>query len=273
MKSFLMTIAIAFFLINGIFLNVVAQSYSELTDSSFVVLNDSISLDRIVPNVAFKQGEYLKFVIRYGPVKAGFAYMEIPDVIDVHGRPSFRVISRAESNNFFSTFYKVRDKVESLIDTSGIFTWRFEKQLREGKFEADIINYFDQKNQRVFTRKDTFDVPVYVQDVLSALYFIRTQKLVVGESISVDNFSDGKKYPLEVKVLKQEKIRVKAGKFSCFVIEPILKSTGLFQQKGRLTVWMTKDPTHMPVQMKTEIVVGSIIAELMEYKGVKPVKE
>jgi hypothetical protein len=273
MKSILVTIIFVFLIINGVFTNLMAQDVSEIADSSFSVLNDSINIDRVVSNVAFKKGEYLKFVIRYGPVKAGFAYMEIPDIVEINNKSSFHVISRAESNNFFSTFYKVRDKVESLIDTTGIFTWLFEKHLREGKFHADIINVFDQKNKRVFTRKDTFDVPLYVQDVLSALYYIRTQKLTVGESISVDNFSDGKKYPLEVKVLKKEKIRVKAGKFSCFVIEPILKSTGLFQQKGKLTVWMTEDPTHMPVQMKTEIVVGAIIAELLEYKGVKPVKE
>ena len=273
MNRYLTEIIIILVLIIGTFTNLFAQDVSEIADSSNSVVIDSVSLDRIVPNVAFKKGEYLKFVIRYGPVKAGFAYMEIPDIIEINNKPSFHVISRAESNNFFSTFYKVRDKVESLIDTTGIFTWKFEKHLREGKFQADIFNVFDQKNKRVFTRNDTFDVPIYVQDVLSALYYIRTQQLRVGESLSVDNFSDGKNYPLEVKILKKEKIRVKAGKFSCFVIEPTLKSTGIFQQKGRLTVWMTDDPTHMPVQMKTEIVVGAIIAELLEYKGVKPVKQ
>ena len=141
------------------------------------------------------------------------------------------------------------------------------------RLSADVVNIFDQENQRVIARKDTFQVPLYVQDVLSAFYYVRTQNIQIGKHFSVDNFSDGKNYPLEVKVLKKENVRVQAGKFSCFVVEPILKSTGIFKQKGRLKVWMTEDPTHTPVLMKSEIVVGSIVAELIEYRGVNPIKQ
>ena len=66
-----------------------------------------MNLERIVPNRAFKEGEWLKFSIRYGPIKAGFAYMEIADMVKVNERTSYHVISRAESNDFFSTFYKI----------------------------------------------------------------------------------------------------------------------------------------------------------------------
>ncbi len=251
------------------FNNLSAQIDTSAVDSSSI----SNNLDRVILNSAFKQGEYLKFIIRYGPIKAGYAYMEIPDIVYFDGHPCFHVISRAESNNFFSSFYKVRDRVESFIDTTGIFTRRFEKHLREGKFKADVVNVYDQKNQKVVTRKDTIQVPVYVQDVLSAFYYIRTQDLKLGQSLSVDNFSGGKIFPLDVKILKREIVRVKAGKFACIVVEPILKSTGIFQQKGRLKVWLTEDKTHMPVKMQSEIVVGSIIVELEEYKGVNPIKQ
>jgi len=248
-----------------------AQEIPVIDDS--VVVSSYKSIDRNIVNNAFRKGEFLKFDIRYGPVKAGHAYMEIPDIVQINGRSTFHVVSRAESNKFFSSFYKVRDRVESFIDSSGIFPWRFEKHLREGKFSADVVNIFDQTNQFVITRKDTHKVPLYVQDVLSAMYFVRTQNIRLGEHLSVDNFSDGKNFPLEVKILKKEKVRVKAGKFSCFVVEPILKSTGIFKQKGRLKVWMTEDQTHTPVMMKSEIVVGSIVAELIEYRGVNPVRQ
>lgn len=264
-RFFLATIFLLLFYFN----NLSAQIDTSAVDSSQI----SNKLDRVILNSAFKEGEYLKFIIRYGPIKAGYAYMEIPEIVYIDGHPCFHVISRAESNNFFSSFYKVRDRVESFIDSAGIFTRRFEKHLREGKFKADVINVYDQKNQKVITRKDTIQVPVYVQDVLSAFYFVRTQDLKLGQSFSVDNFSGGKIYPLEVKVLKKEKIRVKAGKFACIVVEPILRSTGIFQHKGRLKVWLTEDKTHMPVKMQSEIAVGSIIAELEEYKGVNPKKQ
>ena len=232
---------------------------------------DSASADplyREIRNTAFRAGEYLKFVVRFGPIRAGFAYMEIPEMVDYQGRRCYRAVSRAESNDFFSTFYKVRDRAISIIDSAGIFSWRFEKSLREGKYKADVVEIFDQRRHVVITRKDTVEVPPFTQDVLSALYYVRTQPLKVGETIAVPTFSDGKKYPLEVHVWKKERVRVKAGKFNCFVVEPMLKSTGIFKHKGRITVWLTDDSHRMPVLMKTEILVGSIVAELIEFRNV-----
>lgn len=246
-----------------------AQEKDTFPDSGGAVVKPN----RVIENNAFQTGEYLKFIIRYGPIKAGYAYMEIPEITAVNERSSYHIVSRAESNDFFSAFYKVRDKVESFMDSTGMFSWRFEKHLREGKYRADVKNIFDQENRKVITKKDTFAVPLYTQDVLSTLYFIRTQELKLGQSISVENFSDGKLYPLEVKILKKETVRVKAGKFPCIIVEPILRSTGIFQHKGRLKVWLTEDKTHTPVMMKSEIVVGSVVAELIEYKGVQPVKK
>ncbi len=267
-KKWLLANGFALFLI---FINIDlarGQAVAMAIPQSGKKLIQPIELNRVVANPAFQVGECLKFVIRYGPVRAGFAYLEITEIVEINGRFCYHVVSRAESNDFFSSFYKVRDRVESLIDTTGIFPWRFEKHLREGKYSADIVNIFNQANRLVVTRRDTTVVPPYVQDVLSAMYYVRTQPLELGQSLSVDNFSDGKNYPLEVKVHKREKVRIEAGKFSCIVVEPILKSTGLFQQKGTLKVWLTDDAAHMPVLMKSEIVIGSIIAELIEYKGV-----
>ena len=223
---------------------------------------------RQILNSAFQVGEKLTFLIRWGPIHAGTAVMEIPKITEVQDRKVYHIVSRAKSNRFFSTFYKVRDLAESFIDTEGIFSWRFEKHLREGKFKADVVEIYDQRRNIVITRKDTVKAPPFVQDVLSAFYYVRTQDLAIGKSIAVDNFASGRIYPLEVKILRRERIRVPAGRFDCIVVEPILKSTGLFQQKGSLKVWLTDDQCRMPVLMKSEILVGSIVAELTNYKGI-----
>lgn len=225
---------------------------------------------RRIENNAFKTGESLKFVIRYGPVHAGYAYMEIPEIVDYNNRRCYRIVSRAESNDFFSAFYRVRDTAISLIDSIGIFSWHFEKELHEGKYDADLELIFDQPGNRVITKKDTIQTPPYVQDVLSSFYYLRTRELEIGKSYNIDHFADTNLYPLEVKVLRKETIRVQAGKFSCIVVQPLLRSAGVFKHKGKVTVWLTNDRYRMPVLMKSEIVIGSIIAELQEHQGVYP---
>jgi hypothetical protein len=225
-------------------------------------------LKRVVTNQAFGVGERFEFSVGYGMIKAGTAVMEIPKIVKFNGKKCYHIVSTARSNKFFSVFFKVDDKVESFMDVHELYSHRFDKHLREGKFKADISTIFDQENHLAIynNSQDTFSVAEYVQDVLSAFYFIRTQDLKVGKSLFVDNHTDKKNYPLEVKVLKKERVKVPAGTFDCIVVEPILKASGIFQQKGSLTVWLTDDEIKMPVLMKSKVVIGSISTELINYR-------
>jgi hypothetical protein len=234
-------------------------------DIKETAVTDSIP-DRYIENVAFGVNEKFTYEINYGFINAGGATMEVARLIEYNSRPCYQTVTRAYSNSFFSNFFKVDDRVESIIDALGIFTWRFEKNLREGKYRSDRLYTFDQNRNIVFSDKDTVEVAPYVQDALSVLYYVRTQQLEVGKSIFVQNFTDGEKYPLEVRVLRKEEVSVPAGTFDCIVVEPLLQSVGVFKHEGKLTVWLTDDRLKMPVLMKSKVLVGSIAAELSDFQ-------
>jgi len=227
---------------------------------------NSSGFDRYVDNVAFGLGEHLEFDVTYGFITAGYATMSVDRLIEFENRPCYRIVTTANSNSFFSTFYNVDDRVESIIDAIGLFSWRFEKNLKEGKYRATRKFSFDQRNHKAEYNNDTTSVPPYVQDALSVFYYVRTQDLKVGESVFVDHYNDGKLYPMEIKVLKKETITVPAGTFECLVIEPLLQSVGVFKHEGKLKVWLTNDRLRLPVLMKSKVLVGSIAAELTSYK-------
>lgn len=222
--------------------------------------------DRYIENVAFGPGEKLSFDLDYGFINAGYATMEVVDLIEYNERPCHLIVSTAHSNKFFSSFYNVEDRVESVVDANGIFSWHFEKNQNEGGYHANKSYSFDQVNHVVNYEDSLIQVAAYIQDALSSLYFVRTLPLKVGESVLIDNFTDGKHYPLEVKVLKKETIKVKAGIFDCLVLEPFLQSHGIFRHEGKLKVWVTDDRIKMPVLMKSKVIVGSISAELTAYE-------
>ncbi len=67
-------------------------------------------------------------------------------------------------------------------------------------------------------------------------------------------------------MLEKETISVTAGTFECYVVEPLLKSVGVFKHEGQLKVWLTVDRLRLPVLMKSKVLVGSIAAELTDYK-------
>ncbi len=242
-----------------------ARAQSDSTAALSKSAQDSVAAFRKVENRAFGIGEKLVFDIAYGMVRAGTAVMSIPDSQRVGGRPCYHIVTTAESSSFFSVFFEVRDRVESLMDMEGLFTWKFEKHLREGKFKSDRYEVYDQIRLTVFAKSDTFSIPLYVQDILSSFYYTRTVPLEVGRSFDIDNFSDGSVYPLRILVHRKEKIKVPAGTFNCIVVEPVLRVEGLFKQTGKLTIWLTDDERRMPVLMKSKVFIGSIDARLKTY--------
>lgn len=237
---------------------------------------------RVVPNAAFGVGENLTFLVHYGPLVAGNARLAVPQLVSVNGRPCYKITSEMWSNKFFSSFFKLNDRVESHTDVDGLFSWWFKKSLHEGDYQSEHTVNFDQINHRAITQKgdkrDTLVVPPFVQDVLSAIYLLRTMQLAPGDTIHLPNHSDGKLFALQVIVHKREKAQTKAGKFSCLVVEPVLKTSGLFQQKGRLLIHMTDDQRKMPVMITSQLYVkgfklGAIVAELEKVEGVPGFKK
>ncbi len=216
----------------------------------------------------FGVGERLTFEIKYGFISAGTATLGIPETVTERGYECYRVVSVAESNSFFSAFFRVRDVAESYLDTRELVPRRFEKRLREGDFRAHDVVLFDQdRHVALYPKRGDRLVPISVgaQDILSSLYYVRMMDLTVGRSTFIENHADRKNYPLEIKVLRKERVKVPVGRFDCLVVEPVMRGAGLFSHQGRLTVWLTDDAARIPVLMKSKIVVGSITAVLTDF--------
>ncbi|NOT34232.1 MAG: DUF3108 domain-containing protein [Candidatus Eisenbacteria bacterium] len=215
----------------------------------------------------FRVGESLKFSVQYGFIKAGTAWLEVPSIRDQAGRPAFQLVARAESNGFFSRFYKVRNRIESVWDSTGHFSYRYSEQRREGGHRASNAIAFDYaKQQAVYQDGQTFPIPPEVQDALSSFYYTRTQPLPLGGSLFFDYHASRKSVPMEVRVIGRERVKTPAGEFDCIAIEPLLKAGGIFKNKGRLVIWITDDERRMPVLMRSKVTVGSISVVLVDMR-------
>jgi hypothetical protein len=231
-----------------------------------VDLSDEV-VDSLLPvSVPFGEGERLVFAVQYGIVNAGEASLEIRNISVFDSIPCYNIVSNARSNDVFSVFFKVRDRFVSLMDTTNLVSVRYEKNIREGKFKRQESVVFDQRKHRAIYKDKEVPIAPRTQDVLSAMYYVRTLPLEPGQKIALANHTDGKNYPLLVKVLRRERVTVEAGTFDCLVVEPFLRGPAIFQQKGRLTVWITDDQYKIPVLMKSKVVIGAVSGVLKSYK-------
>ena len=219
------------------------------------------------PQRPIRPGEYLRYTVQYGVIKAGRAYLEVPEIKEFNGREVYTLVARAESNSFFSAMYKVRNRIESYWDKDGLYSWRYSENRREGGYKAKneiVFDYGEHEAKYADGRK--FPIPAQVQDALSSFYYTRTQPLPIGGSIVFDYHASRKSQPLEVRVIGRERIKVPAGTFDCIAIEPILKAGGIFKNKGRLVIWITNDERRIPVLMRSKVMIGSISVVLQEAK-------
>lgn len=226
---------------------------------------------RMHENNAFDVGEKLTFDVKYGFVTAGIAYFEIPKIKRISGRDAYHVVFEVNSVPSFDMFYKVRDRYETYLDVEGIFPWRFEQHIREGGYSRDFSAFFDQRKGKAKTSEGEYDIPIYVNDIVSAFFYARTldyTKLNVGDKVPLKNFYKNKVYDLDVVYHGKETIEVAAGKFDCIIVEPLVQEGGLFKSEGSILVWLSDDEVKIPIRVKTKVVVGAIDADLTKYEGI-----
>jgi uncharacterized protein DUF3108 len=217
--------------------------------------------------VPWKVGEYFQFSIDWNGLNGGSSLMQVQNLTRMDGHRVYRVVMKAESNSFVSKFYKVRDRAETYIDAESLYTRRFVKKLREGGYEKDIDVRFDQEARKAkYADGEVFDVPPGVHDVLSAFYYVRTVPLPTGATLSIPTHDNKKSYEMVVKVHKRERVEVPAGKFDCVLVEPMLKSEGVFKSKGSILVWLSDDARRIPVLVKSKIPVGSVSVSLTDLR-------
>lgn len=238
---------------------------SGVTDHGYSQIKGFELVSPVPVRVPFDEGEYLLFAIQYGLIYAGDATLEVRNIAEVGGRRAYHIVSEARTNKTFDVIFKVRDRHESFVDWERLHTLRFEKHLREGRFRRDHEIDFDQIRHQAIYAADTVGIPPNTQDFLSALYFFRTVDIEPGQAMAMVSHTNGKNYPIFIKVLRRERVSVTAGEFDCIVIEPVLETTTIFENTGKLTIWMTDDTVRMPVMMRSKVIVGSFEAVLKEY--------
>ncbi len=216
--------------------------------------------------------ETFRYDLTWMGIKAGEARLEF-----IEDGDSLRIVSRAESAKWLSVFYKVDDRVESVVvkknnPAKGANHWvadSYRLKIREGRHRRDKEVIFDPANKTALyinhldNRKETYAVPENTFDPLSGFFLMRKRPLEVNRPVHVTIFDSKKVWDVRVDVLRKEEVETQAGKFRTIVVKPNMKSEGIFDSKGDIYIYLTDDKRHIPVLIRTKVAVGYIEAELV----------
>lgn len=226
---------------------------------------------RTSPNTAFHFGERLDYKVGYSFMTAGNGYFQVmPMPITQNGRKCYDIRFRVFSLESLRWIYQVDDAYRTILDVEGLFPWMFQQRIREGNYKRDVSAKFDHSKKKAYENDNTYDIPQYVHDIVSAFYYVRTQNLKAmknGSTFYLENFFKGKTNKLGVKIHKRERISVEAGTFNTILIEPLVVDGGLFKNEGHIYIWLSDDDNKIPVKVSTKIVIGDVYAELTKFSG------
>lgn len=232
---------------------------------------------------AFKDGEWFKFRMSYsGWFKAGEATLQIKEK-KLKGQPVFHVVGKGKTTGAVNWFFKVRDRYETFFDTKTGLPYKFVRKIDEGGHTKDIEIAFDHTkktafvNNKKYKTKKTIATEDKVQDMVSAFYYLRnnydTDKIKVNDVVILNMFFDEENYPFRLKFLGKETISVKLNgsrvKVKTFKFRPYVMAGRVFKEEESLTLWVSADKNKIPLKVKADLAVGSLRADLTEYKGLK----
>lgn len=178
-----------------------------------------------------------------------------------------------ESKGFFTRLFNLHfhEQVESTVDGSSFTLQKTTILDEQGKRIRTTETTYDRSTGKMSwsqrdpnnpssePRRAVVDFSGQLQDVLSAVYFIRTHPLHVGKPFDVFIGENGRVVRIPVNVVEKKSMRTILGKVKVVRVEPQLfgEDKLIKDDDGEFIVWITDDDRHIPVSARVKTDYGT----------------
>ena len=225
-------------------------------------------------DLPFPVGEELHYRIYWGFIYVGSTVMT-SEWVERAGRRLLRIRYRTRSNSVLSKIYPVDSVAESLVDPETFLPVRFTKNLREGRHHYHEITHFQHDaglahwESLVKDQIDVYEIDEDTRDIISFVYSMRAQEFPIGEEKHFRVMADEKIYDLYAKATRAERVKLKSyGRIASLRIDPTkAEFQGVFIRKGKLIVWISRDPRRLCTRLEVEVPFANVKAILHKVTG------
>lgn len=232
--------------------------------------------ENIVRPYSFETGEELVYVAEFS--RALLKRMDVADFrFTVSQEPSLQSVTEGRagqdtggtpyllklngeisSKGFFSKLFNLRfrQQIESIVEPAS-FSVRKTKRVDEQGKRARVseTTYVDGKVLRTehdptrpaeTKRVATAPFVGQVQDILSAIYYLRTRPLDLGKSFILTVSDSGRVYQVPVQVVEKKRKKTVLGRVETLRVDPQVFGR-LIAGEGQFSIWFTNDNRRIPV--------------------------
>jgi hypothetical protein len=214
----------------------------------------------------FGAGERAEYQVKLGGVSVGSGSIEVVGMETIGGEATYHTRMRVSGG---VPLARVDDRYESWIDTDGLFSRRFKQDISEVRYKRNRT--YDFSPERMSWRRENGSTGTLASnrplDDLSFMYYVRTLPLQVGDEYTLNRYFKEDGNPVVIKVLRRETVRVPAGTYRTIVVQPVIKTDGLFGEGGQAEIYFSDDEHRIPVLIRSRVpVVGSLTMLLRTFR-------
>ena len=227
--------------------------------------------ERVVP---FKIGETLTYDVSWSTfITAGTAVTTVKEKKPSFNSTAYYIVAEGRPTPIVGKLYSLYYKLDTLLDSYTLLPQRGSVYSEEGNRHRFKVSRFDHAARTVFfeyesTNKatDTFAIPAYTQDALSAIYVLRAVPLKAGDVITMPVTDDGSNYKLQVNVGAAERIKTPLGDVNAWKLKLSIFDAAGRPQGRNVAMWVSDDPRRLPMKIQAELRVGTFNLNLREVR-------
>jgi len=191
------------------------------------------------------------------------------------------------SKGFFSKLFGVNFhfRAESQVEPNAFYALRTTKTDEQGKRLRTSETVFDQSAKKVeYTERDpnnagqaprviTAALEGPTQDIVSAIYFLRTLDLTPGNSFTIPVSDSGRVFQVPATVVaEKKKMKSVIGKVSVVRIDVEIFGPGrpVEEGKGKMSIWVTDDERRIPIKARLSHDIGQLDLTLKSMQREEP---
>jgi uncharacterized protein YyaL (SSP411 family) len=235
-------------------------------------------------DLAFNNNENLVYAASYswGPIFADVGEVSLK-VNKTKVYPiEFHMIAEAKTYKFYDNFFKVRDFYEAKFTIPDIRSLYFHRNINEGNYSIKNTYNFDWENNKIKAVIEKRGTPRELEmnledctlDVITYFYYLRNldfNDIYFNKVYTLSIVLDDGIYNIKCRFLGKEQKKIKAlkAKVNClkFAVEVIAGS--VFKGDEKIILWISDDKNHVPLELESPIIVGTVRGRLMRHENLK----
>lgn len=222
--------------------------------------------------VPFGPGETATYQVKFGFLSVGEGRMSVAGIDRVRGNQAYRIDWTIRGG---IPGARVNDRWQSWLDVADLYSHRYHTDLNEVRYKA-VRHWEFFPGEMSWLREDSGETGELASatplDDVAFVYYVRTLPLEVGDVYTLPYYFRESGNPVVVRVLRKDRVEVPAGTFNTIVVQPIIRTRGLFSEGGQAELHFTDDHRRILVYLQSKVSFGNLSLHLRSVEEGRPLR-